>query len=158
MPGGARRGSGRKPKPIEMKRALGNPGKRRLPSGAELAVVAPVERGPLDLRADEIFDRTLAEGIVWLGRTEGPALVLLREMLEERQSLRDAVLAGTGDRKQLRDIEKMIWSAYAELGFTAASRSRLGLAEVKAASKLEALRDRQANRVAPKVAHKDDPS
>ncbi len=144
--------TGRPSKPLEQKRALGNPGKRRLPSGAELAVVSPVERGPLELRAGEIFDLTLHEGVSWLGRTEAPALVLLREQLEERQGLRDAVLAGTGDRKQLRELEKQIWTAYAELGFTAASRSRLGLAEVKAASKLEALRASQANRMAAPVA------
>lgn len=148
--------TGRPPKPIEQKRRTGNPGKRRLPNGTELAVVAPVERGPLDLRADELFDQVLVEGVPWLARTDGPALVILRERLAERQSLRDAVLAGTGDRKALRDLEKQITESMSLLGFDPSARSRLGLAEVKAASKLEAIRASQASRgVAAKVVDED---
>jgi len=148
--------TGRPPKPIEQKRLAGNPGKRRLPSGTELALVAPVQRGALDLRADEVLDAVLGKGVAWLSETDGPKLVILREQLEERQSLRDAVLAGTGDRRALRDLEKQIAEALSLLGFDPAARSRLGLAEVKAASKLEGIRASQAKRVAPKVAQQHD--
>lgn len=148
--------TGRPPKPIEQKRALGNPGKRRLASGVELALVEPVERGPLEFRADELFDQVLGQGVPWLSRTDGPALVILRERLEERQMLRDAVMAGTGDRKALRDLEKQITESLSVLGFDPAARSRLGLAEVKAASKLEQIRASQSQRVARKVGDSDN--
>jgi hypothetical protein len=56
-----------------------------------------------------------------------------RETLEERQSLRAAVLAGHGDRKELRALDKQVIEMLSALGFDPTARSRLGLAEVKAA-------------------------
>lgn len=46
----------------------------------------------------------------------------------------------------LDELEKRIAAWLAALGLTPADRSRLGVAEVKARSKLEALRDRRASR------------
>jgi hypothetical protein len=70
---------------------------------------------------------------------------MLRSMLEERDGLRaDAMAGSTEARKHLRDLDRQIMPLLAALGFDPASRSRLGLAEVKAKSKLEELRERQA--------------
>ena len=46
----------------------------------------------------------------------------------------------------LLETEKLIQSSLSLLGFTPSDRSRLGLAEVKAKSKLEELMDRRAAR------------
>lgn len=155
--------TGRPPKPIEQKRRTGNPGKRRLPSGAELVALPAIQREAVDLRADELLDEILAEGVPWLSRLDGPALSILRERLEERQGLRDAVLAGTGDRRALRELERQITESLSALGFDPVARARLGLAEVKARSKLEAIRAsqearsaKQTKRLASPVAQQDD--
>ena len=73
---------------------------------------------------------------------------MLRDLLEEREVLRAGAMAGsTEDRKALREVDKQVISLLSELGFNPAARSRLGLAEVKAKSKLEELRERQARNV-----------
>jgi hypothetical protein len=81
-------------------------------------------------------------GRVWLAATDSVALSMLRESLEERQALRDVVIATQSEtaRKALRDLDKQIIGQLSLLGFDPAARSRLGLAEVKAASTLEKLR------------------
>ena len=84
---------------------------------------------------------------MWLARTDAMALALLHSMLEERAPLRaDAMAGSTEARKHLRDLDKQITSLLSDLGFNPAARARLGLAEVKAQSKLEELRERQAKR------------
>ena len=148
--------TGRPPKPVEQKIALGNPGKRALPGGAELAVVAPVERTIADQTPLEAFDQVMFRGVQWLAETDGPALALLRDLLEERGGLKAAIDAGVGDRKQLRDLDKQVITLLSQLGFDPASRSRLGLAQVKAVSKLEGIRASQEKRMASKVAKPDN--
>jgi hypothetical protein len=86
----------------------------------------------------------LDAGAPWLASTDSPKLSLLRESLEERQVVRDLVMAGGGKemRTALRDLDKQIQSLMSELGFDPAARARLGLAEVTAASKLSQIRGR----------------
>lgn len=148
--------TGRPPKPVEVKRALGNPGKRALPGGAELAVVAPVERTVADQSPLSAFDAVMHRGVSWLAVTDAPALALLRSLLEERDGVVAAINRGVGDRKALRDLDKLVMGLLSQLGFDPASRSRLGLAEVKAASKLEQIRASQAKRVAAPVVVEGD--
>jgi hypothetical protein len=142
---------GRPPKPVEEKRRLGNPGKRALPTSGALAIVEPIGKTMADWSALDAFDQVMSDGVNWLARTDAPTLALLREMLEERQVLRAAVLAGAGDRRQLRELDKQIAERLSALGFDPAARSRLGLAEVKRVSKLEELR-----RVASPVVNEND--
>lgn len=151
MPGVPGKG-GRPPKPTEEKRRLGNPGKRAIAGGAELAVVAPLPVTMADRSPRDAFEQVMQDGVTWLAATDAPSVALLREMLEERGDLKAALDAGLGDRRHLRDLDKQIMSLLSQLGFDPAARSRLGLAEVKAASKLEALRASQTKRMAPKVA------
>lgn len=95
----------------------------------------------------DVFAQVMADGVVWLGRTDLPALAMLQSLLEERAPLRVDAIAGSSEaRKHLRDIDKQIISLLSELGFNPAARARLGLAEVKAKSKLEELRERQERR------------
>lgn len=133
--------TGRPPTPTERKRALGNPGKRALPAG-NLAAVAAVASEPFDLDPVAVLESVIFAGRVWLAATDSVALSMLRESIEERQSLRSVVIATQSEtaRKALRDLDKQIIGQLSLLGFDPAARSRLGLAEVKAASTLEKLR------------------
>lgn len=127
--------------PVERKRALGNPGKRALPP-SNMAAVAAVASEPFDLDPVEVLESVIFAGRVWLAATDSVALSMLRESIEERQSLRSVVIATQSEtaRKALRDLDKQIIGQLSLLGFDPAARSRLGLAEVKAASTLEKLR------------------
>lgn len=112
-----------------------------------LAVVDPAPAMPHEADPHDVFAQVMADGVVWLGRTDLPALAMLQSLLEERSPLRADAIAGSSEaRKHLRDIDKQIISLLSELGFNPAARARLGLAEVKAKSKLEELRERQERR------------
>lgn len=112
-----------------------------------LAAVEPAPMMPHEAEPHDVFAQVMADGVAWLGRTDLPALAMLRSQLEERAPLRADALAGSTEaRKQLRDLDKQIISLLSTLGFNPAARSSLGLAEVKAKSKLEELRERQERR------------
>jgi hypothetical protein len=148
--------TGRPPTPIEQKRKLGTLRPDRLPGGTtDLAVVAALEPTMADQSPLEAFDRILHMGVSWLADTDAPTVALLRSSLVE---LDEMIGQGGYDRKARRDLEKQIFDLLSALGFNPAARSRLGLAEVKAQSKLEEIRERQAKRaaMAAKVAHKAD--
>jgi hypothetical protein len=130
---------------VEQKRREGNPGKRALPAVGSLAAVPALDAPVHELPPLEVFDRTVQYARAWIADTEAWKLAMLREQLEEREDLRRAVMEGHGNRKDLRDLEKAISDSAGRLGLDTAARSALGLAEVKAASKLEELRARQQN-------------
>jgi hypothetical protein len=70
------------------------------------------------------------------------------EQLDRREEIRLLILE-TQDwhlYKQLNDLERLITSNLGLLGFTPSDRTRLGLAEVKAQSKLEELMARKEQR------------
>jgi hypothetical protein len=116
--------------------------------GVAAGVVEPITTEAVQESPDAALSLLLAEGVAWLGRTDAPALALLRSMLQEREGLHAAALAGsTGARTHLRALDKQVIGLLTDLGFTPTARSRLGLAEVKAASKLDEFRARQANRL-----------
>lgn len=133
---------GRPPKPIEQKRRTGNPGKRQLPGATNLAVVPAIAADPVDLDPVDTVASVLEAGRAWLATSDTLALALLRESIEERSMLRALVIQtqSTDARKALRDLDKQIISQLSLLGFDPSARSRLGLAEVKAATTLEKLR------------------
>ena len=70
------------------------------------------------------------------------------ELIDERWNLRVRVMQSNDwrERKALRDLDERVIRNLSLLGFTPADRSRLGVAEVKAISKMEALKRRQAER------------
>lgn len=141
-------GVGRPRKPLEEHKRTGTyNATRHGDRSVALAVVEPVQIAPHEADPADVFAQVLADGVVWLGRTDAPALAMLHSLLEERGPLRvDALAGSTEARKHLRDLDKQIISLLADLGFNPAARARLGLAEVKAKSKLEELRERQARR------------
>ena len=80
-------------------------------------------------------------------RTDVHLVMMTCEQLDRREQLK-AQIEETQDwhlYKQLNDLERMIASNLGLLGFTPSDRTRLGLAEVKARSKLEELREKWAN-------------
>ena len=143
------------PKPLEQKRLTGNPGKRALPKEGDIVVIPQVENPqPLRPLGDvglAFWDEAWNKGQLWLGRTDKWLVQLTAEMLDEREELREAVLAQAGsddswrDRRQLRDLERSIISNLSLLAWTPVDRSRYGLAEVKAKSKLAEFMEKHGN-------------
>lgn len=142
---------GRPPKPLEQKRLLGNPGKRALPKAETLqvlprAVELPEPTRPLGKPGRELWDRVWTAGIAWISPdTDTEILLITCELIDERWNLRTRVLRDedSKDRRNLTQLTKLIQENLSLLGFTPADRTRLGVAEVKAASKLEELMARR---------------
>jgi len=134
--------TGRPPTPTETKKRRGTARGDRIPNLGNLAAVPAVSSEPSDLDPAAALESVMFAGRVWLAATDSVALSMLRESLEERAVLRELVMAtqSTDARKALRDIDKQLIGQLSLLGFDPAARSRLGLAEVKAASTLEKLR------------------
>jgi len=141
------------PKPIEQKRLLGNPGKRAMP-GEESTItlfsgkVEPLF--PLGEAGQKLWDSVFNDGELWISpRTDVAWLQVVCELLDRREVLKQEWMADPADRKlnmSLLETEKLLQSGLGLLGFTPTDRSRLGVAEVKAKSKLEELMERRANR------------
>ncbi len=145
------------PKPAELKRQLGNPGKRALPTPA-----AYVEGGymepprPLEFAGKQLWNSAMTTGQSWIARNSDTQLLLMTcEQMDRRTDLIAKIQETDEWRlyRALHDLEKMISSNLALLGFTPTDRTRLGLAEVKTASKLEELMARKEQRVAPEMAN-----
>jgi hypothetical protein len=143
------------PKPIEVKRKLGNPGQRALPDTSETILIEPISELPEPHRqlfdaGLELWNRTWSMGQLWISpKTDIELLLMTCEMLDERVRLRAYVWNNPEawrERKALRELEKNITNSLSLLGFTPTDRSRLGVAEVKAKSKLEELRAKRDQR------------
>ena len=142
------------PKPIEQKRLIGNPGKRALPKQADM-IALPAGRvdpiRPLEYAGQQLWDSVFSNGELWISsRTDIHLLQMTAEQLDRRETLRDALVEEPTENAvlmRLGELEKSIASNLGLLGFTPSDRTRLGLAEVKAQSKLEQLMERKANRV-----------
>ena len=148
-------------KPTEIKRALGNPGKRALPN--PLTVVAPVapKMDPPDTLQDEGARewRHVLTHCPWIGPSDLRNLRLMCEALDRRSHLL-AELASQGwvlytDKGYayqnpaggaLATTEAQITKWLSLLGLTPSDRGRLGVAEVKAQSALERIRASRAAR------------
>lgn len=141
MAGPAKGSGGRPRKPVEQKKRTGNPGKRALPT--KLAVVPAIEPADHELTVDEALDRVLERGVPWIAATDAPVVALLREAIEDYAELRS--MDGMSAR-EVRDARKQVMDLLSRLGFDPTARSALGLAEVKAQSKLEGLLADRASR------------
>lgn len=138
---------GRPPKPLEVKRAEGNPGKRALPKESNL-ILLPAANGipepsrPLMKYGQQLWDSIWGMGQSWISPNTDIELVLMTaEMVDERWNLRVKVM-GNDDprmRRGLRELDKQIVSNLSDLGFSPTARMRLGIAEVKKQTKLEEL-------------------
>lgn len=153
---------GQPPKPVELKKRLGNPGKRPLPS--PVTTIRPVQvavvNGHGPTTGLELVEALMAAGAQdWIGETDALAtLRLVKDAWDERRHLREyiekeghVVLDDRGNHKanpavaQLRELERQLTTWLAQLGLNPADRGRLGLAQVQAkATGLAALRSERA--------------
>jgi len=140
--------AGRPSKPIEQKRLLGNPGKRALPSSTiaiPMIEKTPEPHRPLLKYGKELWDKVWLTGATWISpNTDTELLLMTCEMIDERWNLRVKVMQ-TDDskmRRGLRELDRQIVSNLSLMGFSPSDRSRLGVAEIKAKSKLQELLDR----------------
>jgi len=144
---------GNPPRPTEMKRKLGNPGKRAMPGEGSLMELEGGYREPLRSLGDagyQLWREVFEVGGLWISvRTDIHLLQMVCELFDRREILRVEFLADPTERKvnmSLLETEKLIQSSLSLLGFTPSDRSRLGLAEVKKESKLDEMLARRAAR------------
>ena len=138
------------PKPTEQKRKLGNPGKRPLPSlksviALPMATETPIPPRPLGQEGMKLWDRIWNSGRTWISPTSDMELVtILCESMDERTQLRLTVLRGSDwrDRVALRTLESQLITILSALGLNPVERSRLGLAEVQAQTRIQELMTR----------------
>jgi hypothetical protein len=146
--------AGRPSKPTEIKRKLGNPGQRRLPNQSEIQMFEPVVSVPEPARpllkyGREFWDKVWLNGLQWISvNTDSELLLMTCELIDERWNLRVRVMQSNDwrERRALRELDSRLISNLSLMGFTPADRSKLGVAEVKAISKMEALKRRQVER------------
>jgi hypothetical protein len=136
-------------KPIEQKRLLGNPGKRTLPKAAETVSIPGGWVEPLrelQVAGQQLWDSVFQYGELWVSsRTDIHLLQMTCEQLDRRDMLAQLLPMDPTDKNvlmRLAELEKLITSNLGLLGFTPSDRSRLGLAEIKAKSRLQELMDR----------------
>jgi len=99
-------------------------------------VVPPIEAGDHELTVEQAMDRVLERGVHWIAASDAVAVALLREAVEDYAELRGM---GAMAAKDVREARKQVMDLLSRLGFDPTARSALGLAEVKAQSKLEGL-------------------
>jgi len=144
--------AGRPAKPTEIKRKLGNPGRRPLPDTSVVQYLEPVVSVPDPARpllkyGKEFWDKVWGSGLSWISaNTDAELLLMTSELVDERWNLRVRVMQSNDwrERRALRELDDRIIRNLSLLGFTPADRSKLGVAEVKAISKMEQLK-RRAN-------------
>ena len=146
--------AGRPAKPTEIKRKLGNPGRRPLPESnlvqyLPAVVSVPDPARPLLKYGLEFWDKVWGSGLSWISaNTDAELLLMTCELVDERWNLRVRVMQSNDwrERRALRELDDRIIRNLSLLGFTPADRSKLGVAEVKAISKMEALKRRADER------------
>lgn len=147
---------GRKPKPVEQKQRIGNPGKRKLApvvaiDSQALAPIPEPHRPLLGGRdgtkgyGQRLWEMIWQSGGAWLRRDADAELVMLVcEQTDERTVLRNKLFAGQldwRDRAALRHLEKQITMNLSALGFSPADRARMGIGAQQSSS-LEEFRKR----------------
>lgn len=141
MPPGPRKGSGGRPAiPNEVKKRRGTARADRMPK-TELVAVAPVDGSVAEITVEQALERSLVAGSHWLAESDAVGVVLLREALEHFADLKADPKTKPGD---IQKALALAMTFAGQCGFTSATRTSMGLAEVKAASKMEQLRAQRA--------------
>jgi len=131
------------PKPAERKRATGNPGKRALPERSQIRAVAPLDTlDVLELTVEQALERSLVAGAAWITESDLAQVAVAREAVEFYAELKADPKSKPSD---VLTALKVMSAEFGRLGFNPAERTAMGLAEVKARSKMEELRDRRAS-------------
>ena len=140
-------------KPLELKRALCNPGKRPLPdsNGTVSLTSGKVDpHQPLDWAGMLLWNRVFGVGQTWISPQTDVELLLMTCKQLDRQIILERMFVEKPEdfhiHRQLLDLENTVVKNLGLLGLTVDARSKLGLAEIKAESKMEQLRKRQDQR------------
>lgn len=139
--------TGRPPKPVEVKRATGNPGQRKLPKLAEVAPLPMADRTPpapegLGVEGLSLWNSAWAAAITWLSPdSDWKSVVHACELADDLAVARRRYRATTepADGRIVVNLSEAFAKALAALGFDPVSRTRLGVAEVKRVSALDEL-------------------
>lgn len=139
-------------KPTELKRALGNPGKRKLPDEGKVIVLPQISNEPPS-HLSKVQKQKWAELrrlAPWIAVTDEPLLTSLVEKMsrqkELQKQLKKSAFVLYTDKGyayanplfgMLSTIETEIFKLLCQLGLTPVDRSKMGVAEVKARTKLE---------------------
>lgn len=161
------RPSGRPAKPLEVKRALGNPGQRVLPDapglGEGLAGVDALPSVPvLGVDGEILWAHVWQAGKSWLSPDSDQTIItLLCQAQDEHEEIRRLLWSGEIERyyttangqmvthplvTQLANLRTQMTAWLAALGFSPADRSRLGLAEVRVRDEMDELMKRRNDR------------
>lgn len=162
------RPTGRPAKPVERKRATGNPGGRALPDapmpgdGLSSAGTVPAVPVALEDHGRALWFEVWQAGRSWLSpEADRPLVLSLCEAADEAEKLRAALADGSTPRfyemlngaivthpavTQLRELRVQRTAWLSMLGFSPADRSRLGLAEVRVRDELDELKNRRDER------------
>ena len=146
--------AGRPAKPNELKRLIGNPGGRPLPdlnniTHLPMAHTPPPAPENLGESGIQLWDRAWAMAVTWLSPVSDI------NTIENAARLADATEAARNkymnslepaDAKAYVAINKAYTDSLTDLGFNPIARSRLGVAEVKAATSIDKLLERRHNR------------
>ena len=146
--------AGRPPKPNELKRLMGNLGHRPLPdlnniTHLPMAREIPAPPDSLGEAGKKLWDRAWGMAITWLSPVSDiDAITNASSLADATEAARAKYMATleSADAKAYVAINKAYTDALASLGFDPLSRSRLGVAEVKAATSIDKLLERRQNR------------
>ena len=143
----------------ELKQKLGSRAPEKPALAVEVLTNRPEPLRRLEESGLQLWQQVWSNQQTWLKNTDIELLQIVCEQLDERDLLRAYVLDNIEawhERAALRALEKDIRDNMTQLGFTPQSRSKLGIQEVKAQTKLDELMARKVSRVASSVANADN--
>ena len=154
--------AGRPPKPNEIKRLMGNPGGRPLPdlnviSHLPMAKEIPTPPENLNKSGLDLWNRAWGVAITWLSPVSDiEAIKNSCHLADANEAARDRYMISTepADAKAYVAINKAYTDSLTSLGFDPVSRSRLGVAEVRAATSIDKLLEKRQNRA--KIIYEED--
>jgi len=98
---------------------------------------------PLGVEGLKLWTRIWEQGRTWISsKSDLEMVTLLCESMDERSQLRYLVIKGTGDwrdRVALRSLDAQLQTLLSLLGMSPTDRTKLGVAEVQARSKIQDL-------------------
>lgn len=155
--------AGRPPKPNEIKRLMGNPGGRPLPDLnviTHLPMAREIPEPPASLNQSglDLWNRAWGVAVTWLSPVSDiEAIKNASHLADANEAARDRYMVSTepADAKAYVAINKAYTDALTSLGFDPVSRSRLGVAEVRAATSIDKLLEKRQNR-AKMIFEEDD--
>jgi len=146
--------AGRPPKPNEIKRLMGNPGGRPLPDLnviTHLPMAREIPEPPASLNKSglDLWNRAWGVAVTWLSPVSDiEAIKNASHLADANEAARDRYMVSTepADAKAYVAINKAYTDALTSLGFDPVSRSRLGVAEVRAATSIDRLLEKRERR------------